>query len=107
MHHNWPFLIAALLLAGCAAADPQQSSSLQPGPDPGRRAYTVSAPASMPANSATAERTRMDWLAASMTEARACPGAWKVTGRRVFRQRVVLNSQTDRIVYEVTCLSNT
>jgi hypothetical protein len=101
----WPALV--LLLVGCAEADRQNASNLQAGPDPGRWTFTANAPASLPANSATAERTRMDWLSAWMTEARACPGAWKVTSRRVFPQRVVLNAQTDRIVYDVTCLSTT
>jgi len=100
-------LATVLLLVGCAAADRQNASRLQAGPDPGRWTFTANAPASLPANSATAERTRMDWLSGWMTEARACPGAWKVTSRRVFPQRVVLDAQTDRIVYEVTCLSTT
>ena len=104
--HNL-LLATVLLLVGCATADRQNASSLQAGPDPERWTFTANAPASLPANSATAERTRMDWLSGWMTEARACPGAWKVTSRRVFPQRVVLDAQTDRIVYEVTCLSTT
>ena len=107
MHRMSAPLVAALLLAGCAAADPQGSSSLRPGPEPGRWIFTATAPPALPASSAAAERTRMDWVSTAMTDAHACPGAWKVTSRRVFRQRVVMNAQTDRIVYEVACLGTT
>ena len=107
MHRACPLLAAALLLAGCATADPQSSSSLRRGSEPGRWIFTATAPPALPANNATAERTRMGWISTAMTDAHACPGAWKVTSRRVFRQRVVLNAQTDRIVYEVTCLGTT
>ena len=107
MHRACPPLVAALLLAGCTAVDPQSTSSLRPGSEPGLWIFTATAPPALPANSAAAERTRMDWVSTAMTNAHACPGAWKVTSRRVFRQRVVMNAQTDRIVYEVACLGTT
>jgi hypothetical protein len=102
---NGPTLLlaATLALAGCAPVDRHRASALQPGVDPRHWTFTANAPPAYPANSATAERTRMDWLGAWMDEAGACPGAWRVTGRRVFPRRVVLGAETNRVVYDVEC----
>jgi hypothetical protein len=99
-------LAATLVLAACAPVDRHRASALQPGVDPRHWTFTANAPPAYPANSATAERTRMDWLRAWMDEAGACPGAWKVTGRRVFPRRVVFGAETNRVVYDVECLSS-
>jgi hypothetical protein len=99
------FLLGATLaVAACAPVDRHRASALQPGVDPQHWTFTANAPPAYPANSAAAERTRMDWLKAWMDEAGACPGAWKVTGRRVFPRRVVFGAETNRVVYDVECL---
>jgi hypothetical protein len=103
MNGRTSLLVATLALAGCAPVDRHRASALQPGVDPWHWTFTANAPPAYPANSATAERTRMDWLGAWMDEAGACPGAWRVTGRRVFPRRVVLGAETNRVVYDVEC----
>ena len=100
-------LVVAFTVAGCATIDRYRGSELRPGRDPGHWVFTATAPPAFPAASAEAERTRMDWLRASMDDAGACPGSWKITSRRVFPQRVVFDRATDRIVYEVECLRAT
>jgi hypothetical protein len=104
--HRW-VLVVAFIVAGCATIDRYRGSELRPGRDPGHWVFTATAPPAFPAASAEAERTRMAWLRASMDDAEACPGSWKITSRRVFPHRVVLDRATDRIVYEVECLRAT
>jgi hypothetical protein len=106
MNGRTSLLVAALVLAACAPVDRYRASALQPGADPRHWTFTANAPPAYPANSATAERTRMGWLRAWMDEAGACPGAWKVTGRRVFPRRIVFGAATDRVVYDVECLGS-
>ncbi|HEX6013414.1 MAG TPA: hypothetical protein VFY87_16760 [Geminicoccaceae bacterium] len=107
MNGRSSLLVATLVLVGCASADRHRASALQPGSGAGRWIFTANAPPAYPADSATAERTRMDWLGEWMAEAGACSGsAWKVTGRRVFPRKIVFGAATNRVVYEVECLSN-
>jgi hypothetical protein len=107
MNGRGALLVATLLLGSCAPVDPHRASALQPGIDPRHWTFTATAPPSYPANSATAERVRMDWLTQRLAEARACStSGWKIISRRVFPQRIIFGAATDRVVYEVECLSN-
>lgn len=95
--------------AGCAAIEDQSdyhrhsmSDLREDRRNPGRLLFEATASSQFPADSATAETVRMEWLAAWMKRSGSCPEGWEILSRRPIDPAEVHARRHD-LRYEIRC----
>lgn len=107
----WCLLLTVLLAgsAGCAAIEDQSdyhrhsmSDLREDRRNPGRLLFETSTSSQFPADSATAETIRMEWLAAWMKRSGSCPEGWEILSRGPIDPAEVHARRHD-LRYEIQC----